>query len=193
MHLLNRNLLDGEAIRSASVRRSTLFAAALLFALAAPAVTQAQGVATSARASVQVSARVVQGVSVRGVNPLNFGDIVAPASSTTKVVAKTDPNAGMFEVNGAAGQGVQVTFVSPTTLTRASGAGSMAIALSLYGAASQGAAGGAVQVLPRGTITLTDGRYYFFLAGSLTVRDIVANPAGVYTGEFELSVTQTTI
>ena len=194
MQCLDWKLPSFEEIRSASVARVTgIMTAVVLFAVSAPAVARAQGDGTSAKATIQVTARIVQGVSVRGVNALNFGDIVAPASSTTRDVSKSDPNAGMFEVVGSAGQGVQVSFVAPTTLTRTGGPGSLAIALSLYGAPTQGAAGGAQQVFPRGTITMTNGRYFFFLAGSLTVRDVVTNPAGVYTGEFELSVTQTTI
>jgi hypothetical protein len=184
---------EGETVRSYFWHRGLVLIATAIAALSMPGTLSAQANGTSARASIQVTARVVQGITVRGVNPLNFGDIVAPANSTTKEVAKSDPSAGMFEVVGAAGQGVQVSFVAPTALTRTGGPGSLAIALSLYGAPTQGAAGGAQQVFPQGTITLANGRYYFFLAGTLTVRDVVTNPAGVYSGEFQLSVTQTTI
>lgn len=147
----------------------------------------------SARAAIRVGAEVVQSATVRGINDLNFGDIVAQnATTTTKDVSRSDPNAGMFEVTGPAGQAVQVTFTAPANLRRVGG-GSLPVSLTVYGSPTQAGADGAEQVLSRGTFTLDGGRYFLFVAGRITVRGIGTNPAGTYTGEFELSITHTTI
>lgn len=166
--------------------------AAVLLALAGPSGAAAQQRASAAARS-DVRLRVVQILSVRGVRDLDFGDIVASAAGTTKDVDKADPNAGQFEVLGPDGQRVQVSFVSPGSLRRAEGAGSIPVTLAVYAARTPAAAPGAERVLTEGTVTLSDGRYYLFVAGSITVRDAKANPAGTYTGRFELSVSYTAI
>lgn len=144
-------------------------------------------------AAIDVSANVVETISVLGVRPLNFGDVVAQGSATTKVVGKADGNAGQFEVTGADSQAIQVSYVAPPALQRASGSGSLPVSLTLYSAPTVSGAGGAIRVLNQDTVTLQDGRYFFFVAGALTVRSASQNPPGTYTGEFELTVSYTTI
>lgn len=136
---------------------------------------------------------VVQELSVRGIKDLDFGDVVTSPEGVTKDVGKADPNAGQFEVAGGDGQGVRLRFVAPSSLVREEGPGSLPVDISLYAAPTPSAAAGAEEVFAEGTVILRDGRYYLFVAGSITVGDVTANPAGTYSGEFELSVSYTTI
>lgn len=150
--------------------------------------------AQDATASMQVTARVLQTISVVGAAPLQFGDIVSSPAGTTKEVDPGSPDAGRFEVTGSARERIQVAFTAPDVLTHTAGEGTLDVDLQLFGAEAAAAAPSAARLLSNEVVTLAeDGRYFFFVAGSLTARGEARNPPGDYAGEVELSVSYTSI
>lgn len=141
---------------------------------------------TSARIGVQV--QIGQSLALIGTNDLSFGQVAATNNGSVSRVRRNDPDAGRFEVRGSGNTGISVTYTAPTQLINELGAGTIGINLELYGSQSQSNASSAERLLQNETVSLSAGRYYFFLGGELNVGPLSSNPPGLYTGEFELEV-----
>ena len=144
-------------------------------------------------ATVGVTAEIIQSLSVIGTNDLNFGQIVATGTAFSTTVDKSSPNAGRFEIAGTGSEQIQVTFVAPQALSRSGGAGTVGVNLQLFGTSSMANASSAQQILQDDTVTLSGGKYYFFVGGSLNLGPATENPPGTYSGEFELEVSYTSL
>lgn len=170
-----------------SIRRATVLAACLLFGTS-EAVSQQVRSASPSSAQIGVEVQVGQSLAMIGTNDLRFGQIAATNSSSVRRIRRDDPDAGRFEVRGSGNHGIRVTYVAPTQLTNESGAGTIGIDLELYGSQRQSNASSAERLLQNEAVSLSAGRYYFFVGGELSVGPLSSNPPGLYTGEFELEV-----
>lgn len=153
---------------------------------AAQQVRSQGGAATSGTIGVQ--ARIGQVLSLIGTNDLSFGQIAATNGFTTTLIDRSSPDAGQFEVRGSGDNDIRVTYVAPTQLVNESGAGVIGVNLHLFGTPVQGNASSAERLLQNETVSLSGGRYFFFLGGELNVGPLNSNPPGIYVGEFELEV-----
>ena len=162
----------------------------VLIMLVVPGTAAAQPVT----ANVRVTATVIDGLSVQGENDLDFGQIVASPTGATMRIGKENPAAGRFLVMGKESQEIQVTFEAPAQLARQDGNGTLPVTLDMFGAASDAEAAGAQQILQNDTVQLDDqGRYYFYVGGTLSIGSPTDNPPGTYTGDCELAVTYTSM
>lgn len=163
-----------------------LFFAIMVLPPAAAQSTTPSDVLTSAR--ISASLQIIAPIGIIGTNALNFGQVAATTSRGLARVEKDSPDAGRFEVNGVGNAPIQISFNAPDQLLRAAGAGELGIQLELYGSETLANAGSARRLLQGETVTLSNGRYYFFIGGALEVGPVSDNPPGMYTGQFELEV-----
>ena len=152
----------------------------------------ASGAQAATTADAQATAEILTPLAVAvvaGDDTLNFGTIAPGASSANVVVAPdgtltcpavvlcsnlANVNAPAFDVEGAAGQLVNVTFANATeTLT--SGANTMSV-----GSFTTGLAGDQV------TLDAGTGLAQFTVGGTLTVP--AGQPAGTYSGQLTVNV-----
>ena len=178
---------DTAAPFTSIVKRMMLIAAASL------AITGTAAGQQPVSATVGVTAEIIQSLSVQGTSDLNFGQIVTTGSAAIKAIDKTSPDAGRFEIVGSGNEQVQVAYRAPGSLNRISGSGTIGVNLQMFGATSAGKVSGAEEILQNQTVTLSGGRYYFFIGGSLEVGPTSQNPPGIYSGEFELEVSYTSL
>lgn len=155
---------------------------------ASEAAAQQVRYSSPARAEIGVQVQIGESLALIGTNDLSFGQVPATNSGSVARIRKDEPEAGRFEVRGAGNNGIRVSYVAPTQLTNESGAGSIGITLELYGSSRQGNGSSAVRLLQNETVSLSAGRYYFFVGGELRLGPLSVNPPGRYVGEFELEV-----
>lgn len=167
-----------------------------LMALAAPGAW-AQGNTDNATATA--TAEVIAGITLAKAADLDFGDFTVgatggtitipanasptPAKSGDVEVVANSPTAAKFTVGGQAGKGYDITLPSSTTtLTLAGDTETMTIAADTWSDSKGGANG------TGGTNGTCCGD--FFVGATLTVGNLTANPAGVYTSSaFTITVT----
>lgn len=116
-------------------------AAALLFT-AAPLAAQ-----STASASLAVTAKVVNPISISITGPLDFGAVFA---GTPKTITPDASNGGRFAVAGEAGAAITVTMQMPTSVT-AAGGGSIPLSGWTYAMSSSPAMTGASPAAFNGT------------------------------------------
>lgn len=149
-----------------------------LVVFATPAFAQVNNAAITATATVQAP------INVTAVNNLDFQNVFPGIAKTVLVTA---PQAGRWDVAGAASTPVSLNFTLPTNL--ASGANLMAIG-TWTGNHNTTATPAGTGFTPSGTPTAATlsatGTLFVFIGA--TVTPLVNQPAGVYTAAVTLTV-----
>lgn len=138
---------------------------------------------------IQISATIIQGLSLMSTGTLDFGFIVA--GTTPPSLSAQSGTAPEITAAGSGRSRITVTFSSTTTLDDSHG-NTLTFTPNVYGSSvSTGQAGAAVvssgqRVRLSGT-NRTTGYYYFWLGGSLNSPP-PGQPPGTYMGTFTLTV-----
>jgi hypothetical protein len=159
------------------MRKAILLTAAAAF-LAVPAVLQAQE-----RATVDVVAEVIQGLTVspETEGELNFRDFVVGTAETRHIDGDSGGDLLSITVSGAPGREVTFGWGANVALTLdGSGAGTSLV----YTPAMYDGDDGGSPLQPAEAVTLTGGSATFYLGGSLAVPDNAG--VGNYEGSIEV-------
>ncbi len=144
---------------------------------------------SSASTNVNVTATVIQGLTLTATGTLGFGTVVA-GTTPALLSAQTNGSAPMFTATGDGGHVLTVTYLATASLTGPGTA--LTFTPSVYGDVSSGNQSGSTTVASGSTVHLTGstgsaGNYYFWLGGALSAIPSSQTP-GSYTGTFTLSV-----
>lgn len=139
-------------------------------------------------ADINVTATVMETLTITGVNDLVFGDIT---QGQNKTVVPTDALAGRFDITGEAGSEVGISFTLPTELDLTSGPDVMGISFSttsgIHHTVNDAGAGTTYNPGVGATTTLDagSGQLFVFIGGE------VQPSAGQFPGNYEGTITLT--
>ncbi|MEX2401651.1 MAG: DUF4402 domain-containing protein [Rhodothermales bacterium] len=187
MNLTRRSISSSVPGAARLVRYLSLLAALALAGVHAGLAQQIRRT-TPVAANIGIEVQIAQSLSLVATNDLSFGQIPTSNAGGQVFIRHDEPDAGRFELRGSGSNDIVVNYVAPTQLTNESGAGVIGVNLELYGTTSQGNASSAERLLQNETVSLSGGRYFFFVGGELVIGPVSSNPPGIYVGEFELEV-----
>jgi Domain of unknown function (DUF4402) len=137
-----------------------------------------------------VTATVIRGLSMTAVGSLDFGQMLA-GTTPPSLSAQTNPGAPMFTSAGQLNHRITATYSSSSSLNDGYGH-TLTFSPSLFGATSWTNQAASSHITSGSSVTLTGdaggtGYYYFWLGGGLGAVP-AGQPAGTYTGTFNLTV-----
>lgn len=155
----------------------------------------AYGQDETASASTEASVNVVAGLSLSNDTPVNFGTVSQGAGTVTLEPTDGSTNngtgttsAGDFDLTGAAGETVQVTYDTSVPLT---GSGTDIVFTPEVFGADDDNQGGSSDVQNNGSVTLGGGDYFFWVGGNIDVPN--GQATGSYNGTFTMNVEYTSL
>ncbi len=157
------------------MKKLAFAAAAALFALPAAGHTQE---------SIDVSASVVEALTLTAGNDLDFGT-VGTGSGTASVDA-LGADAGTFTASGAPNTGITVDITAPASLNDGAGNSITVVSTALRGHATN-VQTSSTAITDGGTVTLDagTGEYNFWVGGEINVGAVAT---GTYTGTYMLTI-----
>ena len=180
---------EGRELRSSIGRRkgivkNVMYMAAVVFGTAAISFAQ-----SSASTNINVSASVIQGITISATGSLAFGTVVA-GTTPASLSANTNSSAPKFTVTANGNTSLTVTFAATLALT---GPGTnLTFTPTVVGSTNTNGQSSASSVTSGTTVTTSGtsgsaGNYYFWLGGALASLPGGQTP-GNYSGTFTLSV-----
>ena len=181
----DQNILNNKTnLQEVNTMKKLMLVAAMV--LGTTAISFAQ---SSANKNVNVTATVIQGLTLAATGTLGFGTVVA-GTTPAALSAQTNGSAPMFTATGDGGHVLTVTYLATASLTGPGTA--LTFTPSVYGDASSGNQSGSTPVASGSIVHLTGstgsaGNYYFWLGGALSAIPSSQTP-GAYSGTFTLNV-----
>lgn len=166
------------------VMKNLILVAAMVLGIAGMSFAQ-----NSASTNVNVSATVIQGITLTVSGTLNFGTVVA-GTTPAALSANTNGSAPLFTATANGATSLTVTYGATVSLTGPGTA--LTFTPSVVGANSSSNQSSATSVASGSTVTTSGstgsaGHYYFWLGGSLAAIPAAQTP-GTYSGSFTLTV-----
>ena len=141
---------------------------------------------SSASGNVNVTATVLQGLTVTGTKGLDFG-IQTPSDGTVSI-ASTNASAGLFTISGNPGSSVTVSFTPPANLANGGNDITFTADTPVHNTSNTQGSATAFSTTSGGTVTLdaSTGNLYVWIGGSI---DVSSAATGLtYTGTYTTTV-----